>query len=452
MQFKLTPLVLANMAAAMVLPSLNGFDVQSVFGQVAITEKFDSKKETAQLTRESPAPLIKTANLLPNKYIVVFNEDVSPAEFASQKAWINSLVNAEMNIQSELEAPSFFELPSFAGLLGTFTPEVLSKIQNNPHVKFIEEDGLVKLLGTEVQENAPWGISRLSSRKGDATLDSYIHNPLGGEGVTAYVVDTGVKIADEDFEGRAVYGEAVAFPHLKVDLHGHGSHVAGTIGSKTWGVAKLVDIVAVGVMSPLGTGLTSDIIKGLEFVVADHQRKIQEKKKGFKGSTVNMSIGGGASDALDAAANAVVNSGIHVVVAAGNEDADACEGSPGRASGPITVGAVDRSDSKASFSNYGNCVDIHAPGVDIESVGLFSSPAVMSGTSMASPHVAGLASYLLSLQPGLGSEFNSKLIKPSDFKKKLLKYGTQNVLKGLSADTVNILAYNGGYKPTEIWE
>lgn len=449
MQFRLTPLVLANLASAMVLPSLNGFDVESVFGQNAITEKSKVAKPFEK-TRNSPAPLVTGSNVAPNRYIVVFNEDVPEGDFAIQKSWITSLVQSAMGVEED-ETLSSFQLPSFLGLLGAFNDDVLKQIRDSPHVKYVEEDGVIDLYGTKVQEDATWGISRLSSRKNDQALDSYTYDPSGGEGVTAYVVDTGVKVSDADFEGRAVYGQAVAFPHLKVDLHGHGSHVAGTIGSKTWGVAKLVDIVAVGVMGPLGTGLTSDIIKGLEFVVLDHQKKIKEKKKGFKGSTVNMSIGGGISDALDAATNAAVNSGVHVVVAAGNDDADACEYSPARASGPITVGAVDKSDNKASFSNYGKCVDIHAPGVDIESVGLVTNPTVMSGTSMASPHVAGLASYLLSLQPGLGSEFNSNLIKPDDFKKKLIKYGTQDVIHGLSGDTVNILAYNGGDKPTEIW-
>ena len=205
-------------------------------------------------------------------------------------------------------------------------------------------------------------------------------------------------------------------------------------------------------MGPLGTGLTSDIIKGLEFAVQDHQEKVKSKKKGFKGSTVNMSIGGGASDALDAAVNAATNAGLHVVVAAGNDNKDACEYSPARASGPITVGATDSGDNKADFSNFGKCVDIHAPGVDIESIGLLTSPTTMSGTSMASPHITGLVSYFLSLQPGLGSEFNANLIKPSDFKSKLIKYGTQNIIKSLPKDTVNVLAYNGGENTTEIWE
>lgn len=440
--------MLANLATAMILPWLDGYGIESIFGQNVITEK-PNFAVPCQINRDSPAPLVKGSRVVPNKFIVVFKDDVTDADFASQKSWITSLVGSIMNEESK--ALSFFQLPSLQGLLGYFNDDVLKMIQESPHVKYVEEDGIINLYGTEVQEDSTWGISRISSRKSDHILNSYTHDPSGGEGVTAYVVDTGVKVSDADFEGRAVYGQAVAFPHLEVDFHGHGSHVAGTIGSKTWGIAKLVEIVAVGVLGPMGTGSTTDVIKGIEFVVQDHHKKIQEKKKGFKGSIMNLSLGGGASDALDAAINAAVKSGIHVVVAAGNDNADACEYSPARASGPITVGAIDRLDSKWSSSNYGKCVDIHAPGVEIESIGLSSNPVIMSGTSMASPHVAGVASYLLSLQPGSGSEFNSNLIKPAEFKKRLINYGTEDVIHGLGDDTVNILAYNGGNKPLEIW-
>ncbi|KAF3986564.1 hypothetical protein FT663_04834 [Candidozyma haemuli var. vulneris] len=459
MHFRLAiPLVLAHQAAAMVLPSLNGFDVESVFGETAILarepESDAAPSNSASARASGPAPLIKAANAVSNRYIVVYNDGVSKSDVESHNSWISNLVSkrAVAEEQEDDKTVNFFGLPSLSGYSGLFSKDILGEIQNSPLVKYVEEDAEIDLYSAKVQDGATWGISRLSSRKNDGSLDSYVHDPSGGEGVTAYVVDTGVKVGDADFEGRAVYGKAVAFPRLPVDLHGHGSHVAGTIGSRTWGVAKSVDIVAVGVMGPLGTGLTSDIIKGIEYVVQDHQENIQNKKKGFKGSTVNMSIGGGASDALDAAANAATKAGVHVIVAAGNDNEDACSYSPARASGPITVGATDRNDKKAEFSNHGKCVDIHAPGVDIESIGLLSSPQGMSGTSMAAPHITGLVSYFLSLQPGLSSEFNSNLITPADFKSKLIKYGTEDIIKGLSKNTVNILAYNGAENTTEIWE
>lgn len=453
-------LVLAAQALALALPSLNGFNVETVFGEKALLFRNQdpsgsgSGSGSGPIPGSRPAPLFKSTNPVPNRYIVVYSDEASENDIAAHNSWISGLVMRKRDLSVEKEntwAVDFFGLPSFSGYMGWFTQDVVHEIQRSPLVKYVEEDSDIYLFGSSVQQDATWGISRLSARKNDGVLSSYVHDATGGNGVTAYVVDTGVKISDADFEGRAVYGEAVAFPHVPVDLHGHGSHVAGTIGSKTWGVAKLVDIVAVGVMGPLGTGLTSDIIKGLEFVVKDHQEKIASKKKGFKGSTVNMSIGGGVSDALDAAVNAAVNAGLHVVVAAGNDNEDACNYSPARASGPITVGATDRNDQKAEFSNHGKCVDIHAPGVDIESIGLLSSPQGMSGTSMAAPHITGLASYLLSLQPGLGSEFNTDLVKPVDFKGKLIKYATKNIIKGLPGSTVNVLAYNGGAEPAEFW-
>lgn len=270
--------------------------------------------------------------------------------------------------------------------------------------------------------------------------------------MTAYVIDTGIKVEHEEFEGRAQWGDAIAFPKIKIDGHGHGTHCAGIIGANTYGIAKQVDLVAVGVMNLLGSGTTSDIIKGVEYVVNRHQEDVKSRKAGFKGSVVNMSIGGGVSEALDLAVNAAVKAGLHVAVAAGNDDADACQYSPARAVGPITVGASNIGDAKASFSNWGQCVDVFAPGEAIESTFIYSDSAEMSGTSMASPHIAGLLSYFLSLQPEQSSEYFTGLIEPAALKTKLIKYGTKGVLTGLDATTPNILAYNGaGGNLTDFW-
>lgn len=166
-----------------------------------------------------------------------------------------------------------------------------------------------------------------------------------------------------------------------------------------------------------------------------------------------MLIGGGASDALDLAVNAGINAGLHIAVAAGNEDQDACEVSPARALGPITVGATDNADGKASFSNWGSCVDIQAPGVDILSVGIWLDTMVMSGTSMAAPHITGLLSYYLSLQPDLSSEFSTGLVSPQELKRRLIRYGTKNVVSGLDAASPNVLAFNGaGGNITDFWK
>ncbi|ODV81132.1 subtilisin-like protein [Suhomyces tanzawaensis NRRL Y-17324] len=402
------------------------------------------------------APLFKAVkDIIPGQYIVVLHDDLAQEDIDSHHNWIKTFHQDTISTASAGgNLLNFFNLDTLKGYAGYFTSEMVNAIQKDPRVKFVEHDAVFTVNELEIQKDAPWGLSRISHRENTAPATDYIFDSEGGKGVTAYVVDTGIKVEHEDFEGRASWGSAVALPHLKVDGHGHGTHCAGVIGSKTYGIAKNVDLVAVGVMNLFGTGSTSDIIKGLEFVVNDHKTKVQAKTKGFKGSTINMSIGGGASEALDLAANAAVAADIHVAVAAGNEDADACQSSPARASGPITVGASNVDDQKASFSNWGSCVDIFAPGEDIESTFIWSPSAKMSGTSMASPHIAGLLSYYLSLYPGIDSEFsNGKVLKPADLKRKLIKYGTKGVIQNLvDGQSPNVLAFNGaGANLTDFW-
>ncbi|KAF6063638.1 Subtilase family protein [Candida albicans] len=216
---------------------------------------------------------------------------------------------------------------------------------------------------------------------------------------------------------------------ISQDYNGHGTHCAGTIGSKTYGIAKNVNLVAVGVMNMLGAGSTSDIIKGLEFVVKSHQDDVRAKKKGFKGSTVNMSIGGGISDALDLAVNAGTKAGLHISVAAGNDNADACQYSPARATGPITIGASNIRDEKASFL-IGVVVLIYLHSVKILNRHLFGPTPSLYVTS----------------------EFYTQAIEPADLKNKLIKYGTKGVLTGLDSVSPNILAFNGaGGNLTDFW-
>lgn len=443
------------MASALVVPNLNNFNIDSIFGlttqpQVAISNEHSPANSAVS------APIIKTNEPLPNRYIVVLKSGYSAEEYDAHREWVTAqlTVMAKRNLDAKgfldnVEdmingALDFFSIHEFVGYSGFLPPALLDLVKENPLVQFVEQDSVMHVNEYEVQPEAPWGLARVSQRELNTPAVDYLFDNDGGNGVTAYIIDTGIKTEHPDFEGRAMWGDAIAFPKLKVDAHGHGSHVAGTIGSKTYGIAKKVDLVAIGVMNLLGSGTTSDIIKGVEFAVNEHKSKISNKTKGYKGATVNMLIGGGISEALDLAVNAGTNAGLHIAVAAGNENNDACEVSPARASGPITVGATDNADNKASFSNWGNCVDIQAPGVDILSVGIWSDTATMSGTSMAAPHITGLLSYYLSLQPGLGSEFSAEsLLPPAELKKRLIKFGTTNVVKGLDAASPNVLAFNG---------
>lgn len=449
MNFRLVAsLLFAQCISGLVIPNLNDFETQQLF---AVSEP---KAEESPIISEHGgiAPLFEGANAINGKYIVVLKPGLSEKQIAEHNEWVNvlSAANFVKRHGCHDQSPHFFGLPLVNGYLGRFDEETLKQIRLSPMVAYVEQDKLVHTMLTTTQTGAPWGLSRVSHRKLSNSFD-YIHNPAGGEGVTAYVIDTGIKTEHPDFEGRANWGVSIAFPPIDVDLHGHGTHVAGTIGSKTYGIAKNVDLSAIRVMNPLGSGTISDIIKGVEFAVKDHQEKVKSKKKGFKGSTVNMSIGGGLSEALDQVANAAVNAGLHLAIAAGNDNEDACGYSPARATGPITVGSTDKEDAKSDFSNHGKCVDINAPGSEIESLGILLDTMVMSGTSMATPHVTGLLLYLLSLHPGTGSEFAEELVTPADLKKRFLRYATKNAISGLTADTPNLLAFNGGANDTEFW-
>lgn len=457
----ITSLLLANFVSALVLPNLNDVNVQNLF---ALSEASGNHPEsgirpesgihTESGIKETLAPIINAINnAIPNKYIVVLKEGFSESEIAAHNDWIGSLTATMMKRHGchDDMLPEFFGLPTLNGYMGKFNKAVVEEIRKSPMVAYVEQDKTVRTYGTATQTGAPWGIARVSHRDLSSSFD-YVYNTQGGEGVTAYVIDTGIKTDHPDFEGRAVWGKSLAFPPIELDLHGHGTHVAGTIGSKTYGVAKNVNLSAVRVMNPLGSGTISDIIKGLEFAVKDHNEKVASKTKGFKGSTVNMSIGGGVSEALDQVANAAVKAGLHLAIAAGNDNEDACNYSPARASGPITVGSTDKEDAKSDFSNHGKCVDVNAPGSDIESLGILSETMIMSGTSMATPHVTGVLSYLLSLHPGYGSEFSAEdLVTPEELKKRFLKFATKDVLSGLTSETPNLLAYTGGAKGADFW-
>jgi len=280
---------------------------------------------------------------------------------------------------------------------------------------------------TITQKLAPWGLSRISQLVYDDGARDYTYPKSAGSGVTAYVIDTGIRTTHVDFNGRAKWGATIPEDDTDEDCHGHGTHCAGVIGGETYGMAKKANLVAIKVLRSDGYGTNSDVIAGVNWVVKDHK----SRGKGAK-SVANMSLGGSRSTSLDTAVNSAVKSGIHFAVAAGNDSSDACRFSPSAAKLPITVAAMSQTNDMAYFSNFGPCVDIFAPGVDILSSWNKDdySSELLSGTSMASPHVCGLLALYL-------SAFEKA---PNIIKKMVISNAQKNLLQGVPGNTANILA------------
>ncbi|KAJ7125306.1 peptidase S8/S53 domain-containing protein [Mycena epipterygia] len=295
------------------------------------------------------------------------------------------------------------------GYSGRFSQGAVDKLRALPEVDFVEQDQIVRT--QDVQKSAPWGLARVSHRNKLTlgTFNKYEFEPSGGEGVDVYVIDTGINIQHVEFEGRASWGKTIPENDVDEDGNGHGTHCAGTIASRKYGVAKAANVIAVKVLGSNGSGSMSDVVAGVTFAAGAAKAKAtqaqaEEKATGktaHKGSVANMSLGGGKSKALDQAVNAAVDAGLHFAVAAGNDNRDACSYSPAAAEKAVTVGASTIGDERAYFSNFGPCVDVFAPGLNILSTWTGSPTAVatISGTSMASPHTAGMLAYLLSLYP-----------------------------------------------------
>ncbi len=276
------------------------------------------------------------------------------------------------------------------GFCATIPSQALEGIRRNPNIDYIEADGPVSKWG--VQANPPsWGLDRIDQRNLPLN-SSYTYN-TDGTGVTVYIIDTGIRFDHQEFSGRASSGyDFIDNDTDASDCDGHGTHVAGTVGGTTVGVAKNVALKAVRVLNCTGSGSYSVVIAGVDWVKNYHTSP----------AVANMSLGGGGSLALDQAVASAVASGVTLAVAAGNSNAPACNYSPAREPSAITVGATTTSDARASYSNYGSCVDIFAPGSSIYSSTMTSTNtyASWSGTSMATPHVAGVAALYLSANPG----------------------------------------------------
>ncbi|MFJ9548839.1 S8 family peptidase [Streptomyces erythrochromogenes] len=373
---------------------------------------------SAAALEPTPVPLKSAANPVPGRYIVTLEKGVDAAK-AAQKLGLK---------------PSFVYTSALNGFAVPMTPLQLTIVRNALGVKSVEEDANVQsvprpsaVTGTRAPSNS-WGLDRIDQQK--LPLDNDFTAVGNGAGVTAYILDTGIDYQHTEFGGpdatRATFGfDAIGDGHNGQDCQGHGTHVAGTVAGRTYGVARKANLVSVRVLGCDGKGTFSGIIAGLDWVA----------KNAKQPAVLNGSLGGDRSDALNDAANAVTDAGVLPVIAAGNSAKDACSVSPASASRVVTIAATNQYDEETDFSNHGTCVSLYAPGQGILSAKLGGGSVALDGTSMAAPHVAGVAVLYKAKNPTATPEAVAEFLEEES---------TKDVLSSLSPASPNKLLSLGG--------
>ena len=380
-------------------------------------------------SRDADAESTKTDEKETLSFIVRFVKSASPA--ATAQAMIDSynedVKKANKNRPAKNALKRGVVKQAFEKVLNAAVIEVpanaVAGLLRNPRVLSIEADSSVTVEPvSSTQTGATWGIDRIDQRS--LPLNGTFSSPSTANNVSIYVVDTGIDASHPEFTGRVASGfDSFGSGDGRTDCNSHGTHVAGIAAGSVYGVAKAARLVPVRVLACDGSGSISGVIAGLEWIAST--RSSGER------SVVNMSLGGGASSSLDSAVASLINTGVTVVVAAGNSNVDACTSSPARTAPAITVGSTTSTDSRSSFSNFGTCVDLFAPGSGITAAVPGGGTAVLSGTSMAAPHVAGIAAVALSI----------RLMSTSEVSAYLADSGTKGVVASAGTGSPNILAY-----------
>ncbi|KAK3934004.1 peptidase S8/S53 domain-containing protein [Diplogelasinospora grovesii] len=354
---------------------------------------------------------VSAADVVLDKYIVKFMDGADGNKKKKQRDDIDK----KAKTKKKNGVTDTFDIPGLSGYVVEVAPADLPDILKSDVVEYVEKDTYVNHTAVAApvldkrafttQSEAPWGLGRISHR-GTGSSD-YYYDKTAGSGVRVYVIDTGILTSHSEFGTRAVWGANFISGSPNTDEYGHGTHVAGTIGGKTYGVAKKCTLVAVKILDKTGSGTMSGLLAGINWAVSDAKSKGVAAK-----SVINMSVGGSYTASVNAGVQSASNAGLTVVVSAGNSNADASGYSPASSPSAITVAAVEGTDYRAWFSNYGTLVDIFAPGVSVLSsyIGSNSATVYMSGTSMASPHVAGLAAYFIGKEGLTGAAVTNRMI------------------------------------------
>jgi serine protease len=362
------------------------------------------------------------------QYIVVLKDQVASLASENSRAPRVADMARQMASQHGAQVTRTFS-HALRGFVVQANDKALERLLLDDRVAYVEEDGIVSIAAT--QSNATWGLDRIDQR--DLPLNStYVYDTTASN-VNTYIIDTGVLGSHTQFSGRMIGGyTAISDGNGTNDCNGHGTHVAGTVAGSTHGVAKGARISPIRVLGCNGSGTNSGVIAGMDWVTANH----------VKPAVANMSLGGGASQATDDAVTRMHNAGVTVVVAAGNDNSNACNYSPARAPVAITVGSTQNNDARSSFSNFGTCLDIFAPGTNITSAWHTGTSATntISGTSMASPHVAGVAALYLANNPSA---------TPTQVTNALINNSTANKVTSAGTGSPNRLLYSifGGSNP-----